>query len=317
MYIVTGASGFIGSSIVKELNNRGITDIIAVDRLDKSDKFKNLCDCIITDYLDRDEFLEKINADSLKCDVKAVFHQGACSDTTELDGQFMLKNNFSFSKDLAHYVAKHEIPFVYASSASVYGSNKVFVEDPKNEEPLNVYGYSKLAFDQYMRVFIPKMNSTAIGLRYFNVYGQRELYKGKMASMVYQLYKQVKNTGKAKLFEGTENYANGEQRRDFVCVKDVVDVNLFFGIEVADKAKKGILNCGTGKSRTFNDIAKTIIEINKSGEIEYIPIPESIRIKYQSFTEADITNLRKFGYDKEFMSLEDGIKYCMQYWDKM
>ena len=311
MYIVTGAAGFIGSHIVKELNNRGIERIIAVDSLGNDDKFLNLCDCVISDYLDASEFSELINTGKLG-KIEAIFHQGACSDTTEADGKFMMFNNFTYTKNIINYAAERLIPLVYASSAATYGASSNFKEIPENEKPLNVYGYSKLATDQYLRSIIDGIESTVVGLRYFNVYGQRETKKGKMASMVYQLYKQIEKTNKAKLFEGTGGYENGEQRRDFVYVKDVVNVNLFFGL--SNKIHKGIVNCGTGESRSFNDIAKTLINIKGSGTIEYVPIPDSIKNKYQSFTQADLEGLRNLGYSGDFHKLEDGIKECFDEW---
>jgi ADP-L-glycero-D-manno-heptose 6-epimerase len=313
MYIVTGGSGFIGSQIVSALNARGITDIIAVDSIGKGDeRYKNLCDCRIADYYDRDEFLGLVTSGWVWPDVKAILHQGACTDTMETDGRFMMENNFTFSKAVLHYALENAVPLVYASSAATYGGGDTFRESPEFERPLNVYGYSKLVFDQYVRRFLPDAKSTVVGFRYFNVYGQRETHKGKMASMVYQLYCQLRDTGKARLFEGTDGYGDGEQRRDFVFAEDVVKVNLFFA---EGPVRKGIVNCGTGASRSFNDIAKTIISVLGKGSIEYVPMPESIRGKYQSFTEADLTNLRELGYQEPFSSLEDGIARCVDHWN--
>lgn len=315
MYIVTGAAGFIGSHIVKELNERGINDIIAVDRLDKSDKFKNLCDRTILDYFDAQELSEAIQKNSFNRKVKAIFHQGACSDTTEANGEFMMKNNFSFSKLLLEYALTKKAAFIYASSAAVYGSSKNFRETQENELPLNVYGYSKLAFDQYVKSRVKDPDSSVVGLRYFNVYGEREIYKGKMASMIYQMYKQIKETSEIRLFEGSENYAPGEQSRDFVYVKDIVDVNLFFGLN--DRKTHNILNCGTGESRTFNEAAKIVISLLNKGKITYIKMPDDIRKKYQSYTKADLNKLRASGYEASFSSLEDGVKNCVKYWEKL
>ncbi len=312
MYIVTGGSGFIGSQIVSELNNKGITDIIVVDSIGKGDeRYKNLCDCQIADYYDRDEFLHLLSAGKLSNDIKAVLHQGACTDTMETDGRFMMENNFTFSKAILHYALDNAVPFVYASSAATYGSGETFRESPEFERPLNVYGYSKLVLDQYIRRILPSAKSTVVGLRYFNVYGPKETHKGNMASMIYQLYRQLQDIDKARLFEGSGGYSDGEQRRDFVFVGDVVEVNLFFA---GGPVRKGIVNCGTGESRSFNDIAKTLISILGKGSIEYVPMPESIRGKYQSFTEAVLTSLRKLGYDKPFTSLEDGIARCVERW---
>ncbi len=314
MYIVTGGAGFIGSHLVENINAGGVSDIIVVDSIGKDDeKYKNLCDLSIADYYDKDEFSLMLSNGKLPCNIKAVFHQGACTDTMETDGRFMLENNFTFSKKILEYTLKNKIPLVYASSASTYGCGKNFSERAEYEQPLNVYGYSKLLFDQYVRKLLPAAESTVIGLRYFNVYGSRETYKGRMASMVYQLYRQLKTTGKAKLFEGSGGYGNGEQCRDFISVSDVVKINMFFA---GGKVKKGIVNCGTGKSRTFNDIAQTIISIIGSGKIEYIEMPENIKSKYQSFTEADLSNLRGLGYTQEFASLEEGVKQCVEYWNR-
>ncbi len=314
MYIVTGGSGFIGSQLVEALNKRGITDIIVVDSIGKDDeKYKNLCDLQIADYYDRDEFRNLISSGKLKYDVKAILHQGACADTMETDGRYMLDNNFTFSKAVLHYALDNKIPLVYASSAATYGGETTFIEDTKFEKPLNVYGYSKLVFDQYLRHIMPSAQSTVVGLRYFNVYGPRETHKGKMASMVYQIFLQLKNTGKARLFEGTDGYGDGEQRRDFVSVEDVVKVNLFFA---EGPIKKGIVNCGTGQSRSFNDIANAVISVLGKGTVEYIPMPESIRGKYQSFTEADLTQLRQLGYSEPFTTLENGIEKSVKEWIK-
>lgn len=313
MYIVTGGSGFIGSHIVSALNSRGVSEIVVVDSIGRGDeKYKNLCDCRIADYYDRDEFLGLLSSGKQFGGVKAILHQGACTDTMETDGRFVMENNFTFSKAVFHYAFDKAIPLVYASSAATYGGESTFRESPEFERPLNVYGYSKLVFDQYVRRFLSEAKSTIVGLRYFNVYGPRETHKGRMASMVYQLYCQLRDTGKARLFKGSGGYGDGEQRRDFVFVEDVVKANLFF----ADgPVRKGIVNCGTGVSRSFNDIANTIISILGKGSIEYVPMPESIRGKYQSFTEADLTNLRQLGYGEPFTSLEDGIARCVDYWN--
>ncbi len=311
MYLVTGGAGFIGSHIVKALNDRGITDIIVVDDLTQCPRFGNLSDCRIADYLDRGELRKQLDAGTFAASVRAIFHQGACTDTMETDGRYMMDNNFTFSKALLQFALTCRVPFVYASSAATYGASSETRIDPANERPLNVYGYSKLVFDQHVRHLASKAGSTVVGLRYFNVYGPNEAHKGRMASMVYQLNQQLRQTGKARLFEGTGGYGNGEQRRDFVFVGDVVNVNLFFA---EDPVRKAIVNVGTGQSRSFNDIARTLISLRGGGEIEYIPFPRELEGKYQSFTEADLSDLRAAGYTAPFTSLEDGIAQCVGAW---
>lgn len=305
MYIVTGAAGFVGSNLIRALNERGVRDILAVDDLTQGDKFRNLRDCEIADYMDRAEFRDFVGRGAAGAKPAAVLHQGACADTTEQDGRYMLDNNFTYSKELLHWALDRRVPLVYASSASVYGSSRHCAETPDHEGPLNVYAYSKLLFDNYVRRLIPQISTTVVGLRYFNVYGPREAHKGRMASMVWQLYRQLKTTGVARLFEGTDGFDAGEQRRDFVYVGDAVAVNLYFATA---PPKQGVFNVGTGMSRSFNDIARILIGLLGRGEIQYIPFPDSLRGKYQSFTESDITRLRAAGYDRAATSLEEGIR---------
>ena len=310
MYIVTGGAGFIGSNIVDGLNQRGIVDILVVDNLTKGDKFFNIGDLVIADFMDKVEFRDQLHRGTFRgTPIKAIFHQGACSDTMEYDGRYMMDNNFTYSKDLLHFALEEKIPFIYASSAAVYGANTIFNEHPDNENPLNVYGYSKLLFDRYVERLRPQMKSTVAGLRYFNVYGPRENHKGRMASMVYQLYQQLVSTGIAQLFEGSGGYGNGEQRRDFISVGDVVQVNLFLAKQ---KRLKGVFNVGTGQSRSFNDIAKHICKQLGSGSIYYKPMPVTLVKKYQNFTEADVSKLREAGFTESFTSLEKGIDTFMQ-----
>jgi ADP-L-glycero-D-manno-heptose 6-epimerase len=309
MHIVTGAAGFVGSNLVRALNERGFREILAVDDLTSGDKFRNLRDCEISDYMDRAEFREFIRRGAPGLKPVSLLHQGACADTTESDGRYMLDNNFTYSKELLHWALEGRVPLIYASSASVYGLSRHCVETREHEGPLNVYAYSKLLFDNYLRRLMPKISSTVVGLRYFNVYGPREDHKGRMASMVWQLYHQLWNTGVARLFEGTDGFAAGEQRRDFVFVGDAVAINLFFAF---GPYRQGIFNVGTGASRSFNDIAHILIGLLGRGEIKYIPFPEALRGKYQSFTESDITHLRSAGYDHPLTSLEDGIRQLAQ-----
>jgi ADP-L-glycero-D-manno-heptose 6-epimerase len=305
MHIVTGAAGFVGSNLVRVLNERGVRQILAVDDLSQGDKFRNLRDCEIADYMDRAEFREFIRRGAPGLQADSLLHQGACADTTEADGRYMIDNNYTYSKELLRWALEHRVPFVYASSASVYGLARQCTETPDREGPLNVYAYSKLLFDNYVRRLMPQITSTVAGLRYFNVYGPRERHKGRMASMVWQLYHQLKTMGVARLFEGTDGYAAGEQRRDFVFVGDAVDVNLYFAF---GPPRQGIFNVGTGTSRAFNDIARIVIDLLGRGEIQYIPFPESLQGKYQSFTESDITRLRAAGYSRAMTTLEEGVR---------
>ncbi|WP_169977866.1 ADP-glyceromanno-heptose 6-epimerase [Tautonia rosea] len=309
MYIVTGAAGFIGSNIVHALNQRGVSDILAVDTLQYGDKFRNLSDLVIADYMDIAEFRDQIRKNApFGGQVRAILHQGACADTTESDGRYMMDNNFTFSKELLHWATDRNAALVYASSASVYGNSTICLESPECENPLNVYAYSKLLFDRYVAAARSRLTSTVVGLRYFNVYGPREGFKGRMASMVYQLHRQLAKDGVARLFEGTDGYEAGEQRRDFVFVGDVARVNLFFA---EGTPRVGVFNVGTGASRSFNDIARIVIDELGRGSIEYIPFPDSLRGKYQSFTQADLTQLRAAGYDAAFTPLEEGIRQLM------
>lgn len=311
MIIVTGGAGFIGSNLVKTLNERGRRDIIVVDDLSDGRKFVNLADCEIADYLDKDDFLARLSAgEDFAAPVDAVFHEGACSTTTEWDGRFMMQNNYEYSKVLLHYCLERRIPFLYASSASVYGGGSVFSERREHEQPLNVYGYSKFLFDQYVRRLLPSAESQIVGFRYFNVYGPREQHKGGMASVAFHVNNQVKESGVARLFEGCDGYANGEQRRDFVYVADAVAVNLWF---MEHPGKSGIFNLGTGRSQPFNDVAAAVIAHHGRGEIQYIPFPEHLKGAYQSFTEADISALREAGYTAPFKSVEEGVADYMQW----
>ncbi len=306
MIIVTGGAGFIGSNLIRTLNTKGYQKILAVDNLTQGHKFQNLVDCDIHDFEDKKSFLELINKRSyFAATIDAVFHLGACSSTTEWDGKYMMQNNYEYSKVLMQYCLAKKIPFIYASSASVYGEGKTFKEQRSHEAPLNVYGYSKFLFDQYIREYLPIVTSQVVGLRYFNVYGPREQHKDKMASVAYHFNRQILENGTLKLFKGCDGYADGEQRRDFVYVQDVVDVNTWF-FEHPDKS--GIFNVGTGRSQTFNDVAKAVIQWHGRGEIEYIDFPESLKGRYQSFTQADITALRGVGYLEPFKTVEQGVE---------
>jgi len=303
VFIVTGGAGFIGSQLVQELNRRGHTDILVVDNLERSEKFRNLSDLVIQDYLDKRVFRARLEA-GFDLKVEAIFHNGACSDTMGGDGRYMLENNFGDSKAVLQYALARGIPMVYASSAAVYGQGP-FQPVPSSERPLNVYGYSKLLFDQHVRHLMADVRSPLVGLRYFNVYGPREGHKGRMMSVLHQLLRQLRETGACSLFTGTDGYGDGEQKRDFVFVGDIVDLNLDFAL---GPMRKGIFNAGTGQARSFNAIARTLIGLLGQGRIDYIPFPDSLRSKYQSFTEADLGTLRAAGYAREFTTLEEGIR---------
>lgn len=308
MIIVTGGAGFIGSNLVKSLNDKGYQKILVVDNLTRGEKFQNLVDCEIHDFEDKKAFLELINKRSyFAATIDAVFHLGACSSTTEWDGKYMMQNNYEYSKLLMQYCLAKKIPFIYASSASVYGEGKTFKEHRSHEAPLNVYGYSKFLFDQYIREHLPIVTSQVVGLRYFNVYGPREQHKDTMASVAYHFNKQILESEecKLKLFKGCDGYADGEQRRDFVYVQDVVDVNTWF---FEHPNKSGIFNVGTGRSQTFNDVANAVIQWHGRGEIEYIDFPKHLKGHYQSFTQADITALREAGYLEPFKTVEQGVE---------
>jgi ADP-L-glycero-D-manno-heptose 6-epimerase len=311
MIILTGGAGFVGSNLLAALNAKGVTDVLVVDR--RGDNFRNLGDLQFSDFMEPAEFCRAIEHKILPDRIEAIFHQGACADTTCTDGRYMIENNFTFSKSILHFALSRKVPLVYASSAAVYGSSSAFAPSRENERPLNLYGLSKLAFDNHVRSVAPGLGSTVAGLRYFNVYGPRESHKGKMASMVYQLYRQLKTSGRARLFEGTDGYADGEQRRDFVFVNDIVRVNLALA---EGPARSGVYNVGTGQARTFNDVAKIIIARLGSGAIEYVPFPESLAGKYQSFTQAELSALRSAGYTEPFSTLESGIAQSIDAWSR-
>lgn len=311
MIIVTGGAGFIGSNIVQALNARGRTDILVVDDLTDGTKFANIADAQLADYMDKHEFLQRIEAgDDFGGSIEAVLHQGACSTTTEWDGRYMMENNFRYSKVLLHWCLERSIPFIYASSAATYGGGTVFNEDPQYEKPLNVYGYSKVLFDQYVRRIQPAAKSQIAGFRYFNVYGPREQHKGSMASVAFHLNNQLLAEGKVKLFEGCDGYGDGEQRRDFVYVGDVVDVNLWF---LDHPEVSGIYNVGTGRSQSFNDVAKGVLKAHGCGELIYVPFPDKLKGRYQSFTEADLSRLREAGYKGAFLTVEQGVEQYMEW----
>ncbi len=306
MIVVTGGAGFIGSNLVRALNARGKEDILVVDDLTDGEKFRNLSDCRIMDYWDIGELDVFLRSDrDFPLEVEAVFHQGACTDTTNTDGRFMMENNFRYSKQLLHYCLDRLIPCIYASSASVYGVSRRFEEEAGIEAPLNVYGYSKFLFDEYARRQRRGAKSQVVGLRYFNVYGRGEQHKRAMASVVFQFNRQLLIGGEVKLFRGSGGFGDGGQRRDFVHVDDVVAVNLWC---LDHPEVTGIFNVGTGRSRSFNEVARILIDWHGRGEIAYIDFPEHLQGNYQSFTEADIRALRQAGYTESFLDLEEGAR---------
>jgi len=320
MYIVvTGAAGFIGANLVKRLNDRGVTDIVAVDNLKRADKFHNLVDCEIADYIDKAVFLDRLLAGDFDDEIVAVMHQGACSDTLETDGRYMMENNYRYSVGLLDYCQAEDVPFIYASSASVYGGGNVYREAREFEAPLNIYGFSKFLFDQYVRRLGSDRTAQVAGFRYFNVYGPREAHKGRMASVAWHFFNQYRNAGRVRLFEGSGGYADGEQRRDFVYVDDVVAVNLFF---LDHPEISGVFNVGAGHAASYNEMAAATInacrradgqsplsleEIKAQGLIEYIPFPPELVGKYQNYTEADIGRLRGAGFKQPMRNVEAGV----------
>ena len=324
MYIVvTGAAGCIGSNIVRALNARGERDVMAVDNLTQGDKFRNLADCSIADYLDKRDFLAALQAGDFGGLVDAVLHQGACTDTTASDGRYVMDNNYRYSLALFDFCVDEEIPLIYASSAAVYGKGGAFREEPGCEAPLNVYGYSKLLFDQAVRRRMGEAGAQVAGLRYFNVYGEREWHKGRMASVAWHFHNQYRAEGRVRPFQGSGGYGDGEQRRDFVSIEDVVKVNLYF---LDHPELSGIFNLGTGHAQSFNDVACAVVNACRQADsqpalsfaemqaqklIDYAPFPDALRGKYQHYTEADLSLLRRAGYDEPFLRVEEGVeRYC-------
>ena len=313
MIVVTGGAGFIGSNLVKGLNEQGRTDVLVVDDLTDGTKFVNIADCEIADYLDKDIFLERLECDMLPEGIEAIVHLGACSATTEWDGQFMMENNYEYSKKVFHYCIARQIPFIYASSAAVYGGNTEFAEKRENEQPLNVYGYSKFLFDQYVRRHEEDINSQVVGLRYFNVYGPRESHKGSMASVAFHLNNQMHENGEVKLFEGCDGYEDGGQLRDFIFVGDAVKAKLWL---LKNPQVSGIFNLGTGRAQPFLDVAKAVVAWHGKGDIKFIPFPDHLKGRYQSYTQADISALRHAGYSEPFKTVEEGVREYMDFLNK-
>jgi ADP-L-glycero-D-manno-heptose 6-epimerase len=315
LHVVTGAAGFIGSRLVAALNQAGVTDILAVDDLQDGTKVKNLAGVDIADYLDRREFLSQLETGRLDGGIEAILHQGACSDTMETDGRYIMETNYAYSKALFDWCQEEQVPLIYASSASVYGPGKEFGETRENEDPLNAYAYSKFLFDQYVRKHEDEAGPQVAGLRYFNVYGPNEAHKGRMASVAYHAFHQFRTEGRVKLFVGSDGYEDGGQQRDFVHVDDVVSVNIWL---LENREVSGIFNCGTGRAQTFNEVAAAVIntiegfdlsveELVEKNFIEYIPFPPALVGKYQSYTQADLARLREAGYEGAFRSVQEGV----------
>ncbi|MCT8351869.1 MULTISPECIES: ADP-glyceromanno-heptose 6-epimerase [Photorhabdus] len=307
MIIVTGGAGFIGSNIVKALNDEGYKDILVVDNLKDGTKFINLADLDIADYMDKEEFIASILAGDDFGDIDAIFHEGACSSTTEWDGKYMMDNNYQYSKELLHYCLERGTPFLYASSAATYGGRTDnFIEERQYEKPLNIYGYSKFLFDQYVREILPQADSQICGFRYFNVYGPREGHKGSMASVAFHLNNQINQGQNPKLFAGSESF-----QRDFIYVGDAAAVNLWFW----KNNVSGIYNCGTGRAESFQAVADAVVECHKdkSLTVEHIDFPEHLKGRYQRFTQADLTKLRAAGYDKPFKTVAEGVTEYMHW----
>ena len=317
--LVTGAAGFIGSNLVKALNGRGERDVIAVDNLSRSEKVGNLADLQVADFIDKRDLLPRLARGEFDGRVAAVLHQGACSDTMETDGRYMMQNNYEYSLGLLDWCQRQRVPFIYASSASVYGAGRTFRESREHEGPLNVYGYSKFLFDEAVRRRLPSAAAQVAGFRYFNVYGPRESHKGRMASVAFHFFNQYVADGRVRLFEGSDGFGPGEQVRDFISVEDVIRVNLHF---LDRPGLSGIFNVGTGRAESFNAVAHATINairrargeaevaleaLRSSGAIEYIPFPAQLVGKYQSFTQADVSALRGAGYAEPFLTVKEGV----------
>ncbi|MGF1691611.1 ADP-glyceromanno-heptose 6-epimerase [Photobacterium kagoshimensis] len=309
MIIVTGGAGMIGSNIVKLLNEQGRNDILVVDNLKDGTKFANLVDLDIADYMDKEDFITQIMAGDEFGPIDAIFHEGACSATTEWDGKYIMLNNYEYSKELLHYCLERQIPFLYASSAATYGGrDHDFIEEKAYEGALNVYGYSKQQFDNYVRRVWQDAEehgeklSQVTGFRYFNVYGPREQHKGSMASVAFHLNSQINKGENAKLFAGSETF-----QRDFVYVGDVAKMNLWF----LENGVSGIFNCGTGNAESFQAVADAVIKHHGKGGVETVPFPEHLKGRYQTYTQADLTKVRAAGYNEPFKSVAEGVAEYM------
>lgn len=318
MIVVTGGAGFIGSALIAQLNQRRITDILVVDQLATDNKWKNLLNLSFADYVEKNDFLEMVVENKLSAPIEAVFHMGACTSTTETNASYLIKNNYEYTKLLAQWAVKAGIRFIYASSAATYGDGSEGFSDDEEKidslRPLNMYGYSKQLFDLWARR--TGLLKKITGLKYFNVFGPNEYHKADMRSFVLKAFEQIVTAGKVRLFKSHKpEYKDGEQLRDFIYIKDAVDMTLFF---LDNPGIGGLFNIGTGNARSWNDLVTAVFAaMDKTPVIEYIDMPESIRNQYQYFTEADITKLKQAGYDKKINSLEDAVSdYVQNYLQK-
>ncbi|MCK4908024.1 MAG: ADP-glyceromanno-heptose 6-epimerase [Spirochaetes bacterium] len=315
MHIVTGGAGFIGSAIVWKLNQSGINDIVIVDHLGETDKWRNLVNLSYSDYVDKDDFLKMILTDSLPFKIDTIFHMGACSATTEKDADYLVENNYRYTKILADWCIEKSARFIYASSAATYGDGSMGYNDSEDDtlklKPMNMYGYSKQMFDLY--AIRKNYFDSIVGLKFFNVFGPNEQHKDDMRSVIHKSYPVIKKEGQVSLFKShKDGFKDGEQKRDFIYIKDILEIVWFF---FENKDKSGLFNAGTGKARSFNDLVKAIFSsLNKKPRIKYFDMPVHLRDRYQYFTQANCEKLFKTGYTKSFTSLEDGIKdYILNY----
>jgi ADP-L-glycero-D-manno-heptose 6-epimerase len=311
--IVTGGSGFIGSNIVRALNRAGHSDILVVDDLRDGHKIRNLADCAIAEYLDMHEFTTRMAAgQEFSPKLEAVFHQGACTDTAEWNGLLMMRTNYEFSRHLLAFATGRRVPLIYASSGSVYGMGRDARVSEDCERPVNVHAFSKLMFDRHVRQVTATFRSPVVGLRYFNVYGPGEAHKGSMASVIFKFREQLETGEEVRLFAGGEGVGDGLQMRDFVHVDDVVAVNLWAWQQ---GSRSGIFNVGTGRARSFNDVAGAVLKWHGRGRITYVPLPAHLKGSYRSYSQADLTGLRAAGYSAPFMPIEEGVPRYLDAWN--